>query len=160
VAFAAAAFTAVPATASTPVRDASGTPMCATSQLSAALGGGDAGAGNLYRYLVLTNNSGTTCHLTGFPGVSMLDANGKQIGRPATRTQDGYAPVDLAPGGSASDTIHTINQQGTCLATSAQLRIYPPGSKASLVIPGQITDCDDVFTITPLTSGKTGNPPS
>jgi hypothetical protein len=138
----------------------SSTPMCTAAQLTASLGGGDAGAGNLYRYLVLTNSSGTACHLTGFPGVSLLDANGKQTGRPATRTQDGYTPVVLAPGGSASDTIHTLNQQGTCLAASAQLRIYPPGSKASLVIPGQITDCGNVFTITPLTSGKTGNPPS
>ena len=59
--------------------------MCTTSQLTAALGGGDAGAGSLFRYLVLTNHSGTTCHLTGYPGLSMLDAGGKQIGAPADR---------------------------------------------------------------------------
>ncbi|WP_329373198.1 DUF4232 domain-containing protein [Streptomyces sp. NBC_00669] len=135
-------------------------PLCTAAQLTATLGGGDAGAGNLYRYLVITNTSGTTCRVAGYPGLSMLDANGKQIGQPATRRKVSYSPVVLKPGGSASDTIHTINQQGTCLATSAQLKMYPPGSKASLKFTGQITDCDDMFEITPFTAGKTGNPPS
>ena len=136
------------------------TPMCATSQLTAALGGSDAGAGSLYRYLVLTNHSGTACHLTGYPGLSMLDGSGKEIGAPATRQPLGYQPVVLQPGGTASDTIHTINQQGTCLPASAELRIYPPGNLDSLLITGQVTNCDDQFTVTPLIAGSTGNPPS
>jgi hypothetical protein len=151
---------AVPATAATavtPVRGTS-TPMCATSQLTAALGGGDAGAGNLYRYLVLTNHSGTTCHVTGFPGLSMLDAKGKQIGAPATYQQLPHNPVVLRPGQSASDTIHTINQQGTCLPTSTKLRIYPPGNRDALVFPGQVTNCDNQFVVTPFAFGKGGNP--
>ncbi|MYS21008.1 Protein of unknown function, partial [Streptomyces sp. DvalAA-14] len=156
-AVAAAACTAIPATASTPVRAAAG-PMCATSQLSVAQRGGDAGAGNLYFYLVFTNHSGTTCHLTGYPGVSMLDASGRQIGQPATREHPGYSPVVLAPGASASDTIHTINQQGTCLATSADLRVYPPGNTASVVVPAKITECYNTFAVTPLAAGRSGNP--
>ncbi|MEW1861661.1 DUF4232 domain-containing protein [Streptomyces sp. NPDC088194] len=155
--FAVAALGSVPAMASSPVADASGTPMCATSQLSAALGGGDAGAGNLYRYLVITNTSGTTCHLTGYPGLSMLDANGKQIGQPATRDARTYAAVVLKPGASASDTIHTVNHQGTCLPASTKLKVYPPGNTASLTIPGAITDCYNTFAITPLAAGKGGN---
>ncbi|MFC4031827.1 DUF4232 domain-containing protein [Streptomyces polygonati] len=136
------------------------TAMCTAAQLSAALGGGDAGAGNLYRYLVLTNTSTTACHLTGFPGLSLLDANGAQIGDPATREPVAYQPVVLAPGGSASDTVHTVNHQGACLPESVRVRVYPPGSRASLVFPGKITNCDDLLAITPLTGGETGNPPS
>jgi Protein of unknown function (DUF4232) len=136
------------------------TPMCAASQLTASLGSGDAGAGNLYRYLVLTNHGATACHLAGYPGLSMLDAGGKQIGRPAGRQPMTYAAVVLKPGGSASDTIHTANQQGTCLPASARLKLYPPGSKASLTFPGAVTDCDDLFEITPFTAGSTGNPPA
>lgn len=158
--FAMAVLGTVPAMASSPVADSTGTPMCGTSQLSAALGGGDAGAGNLYRYLVITNTSSTTCHLTGYPGLSMLDANGQQIGQPATRKPMDYSPVVLKPGGTASDTIHTANQQGTCLPASAQLKMYPPGSKASLKFTGQITECADMFEITPFIAGETGNPPS
>jgi hypothetical protein len=150
---------AVPATAATPVRSTS-SPMCATSQLTASLGGGDAGAGSLYRYLVLTNHSGTTCHVTGFPGLSLLDAQGRQIGAPATYRQLPHSPVVLRPGQSASDTIHTVNQQGTCLPTSAKLRIYPPGSRQWLDIPGQVTNCDNEFVVTPFAPGTTGNPPA
>jgi hypothetical protein len=160
VAFAAAAFAAVPATASTLARDTSGTPMCATSQLSVALGGVDGAAGNFYTNMVFTNHSGSTCHLTGYPGLSMLDASGKQIGQPATRDPFDYAPVVLKPGATASDTIHTVDQQGTCLPTSKQLRVYPPGNTASLVFPGEVTDCYNTFTVTPLLAGVYGNPPN
>jgi len=135
-------------------------PMCTADQLTPSLGGSDAGAGNLYRYLVVTNHSATACHLTGYPGLSVLDANGRQIGRPATREPSSYQPVVLQPGASASDTIHTANQMGTCLPESAKLRIYPPGSRASLVFAGQITICNDEFAITPFAPGTTGNPPS
>ncbi|SEG69650.1 Protein of unknown function [Actinacidiphila yanglinensis] len=155
--FAMAVLGAVPAMASSPVADSTGTPMCGTSQLSAALGGGDAGAGNLYRYLVITNTSSTTCHLTGYPGLSMLDANGQQIGQPATREPRTYSPVVLKPGASASDTIHTANHQGTCLQPSSKLKIYPPGNTASLTIPGAITECFNTFSVTPMGPGKGGN---
>jgi hypothetical protein len=155
-----AVLTAVPATATaaSPAKDAQATPMCATSQLTARLGGSDAGAGNLYRYLVLTNHGSTTCHLTGFPGVSLLDAGGKQIGPAATRVSETYAPVVLKPGASASDTIHTANHMGACLPTSAQVKVYPPGNTASLTIPGRITACHGELQITPLAAGTGGNP--
>lgn len=150
---------AAPAVASAPVAKAPGTPMCATSQLTAAVGGGDAGAGNLYTYLVLTNHSGATCHLTGYPGVSLLDANGRQIGRPADRQPSRYAPVVLKPGASASDTIHTVNHLGSCLPTSARIRVYPPGNTASTVVPGKIAICHGTFTVTPMAAGRNGSDP-
>lgn len=137
-----------------------GTPMCATSQLTASLGGQDAGAGNLYRYLVLTNHSATACHLNGYPGVSLLDSAGRQIGDPATRRPMDRTTVVLRPGAFASDTIHTANRQGTCLPTSTAVRVYPPGNRASLVVAGQITVCEGMFEITPLLAGTTGNPAS
>ena len=158
VAVAVAALSAVPALAGSAPRLPGSTPMCTTAQLSARLGGGDAGAGNLYRYLVLTNRGRTTCHLTGFPGVSLLDAHGRQIGPAATREHNSYAPVVLRPGASASDTIHTINHQGTCLPTSAKLRVYPPGNRAALVFPGLVTNCHHQFSVTPLAPGTQGNP--
>ncbi|WP_328885246.1 DUF4232 domain-containing protein [Streptomyces sp. NBC_00316] len=153
-----AVYTVVPAASAMPAHEASSTPMCATSQLTGSLGGGDAGAGNLYRYLVLINRSSTTCHLTGFPGVSLLDASGRQIGPAATREHTSYAPVVLKPGGSASDTIHTVNRQGTCLPTSSQVRVYPPGNIAALLLAGKIADCHGVLSITPLAAGTGGNP--
>ncbi|WP_051951881.1 DUF4232 domain-containing protein [Actinacidiphila yeochonensis] len=134
--------------------------MCAAGQLSAALGDGDAGAGQLYRYLVLTNTSGTSCHVDGYPGVSLLDADGRQIGQPADRDPRAYSPVVLAPGAAASDTIHTANRMGTCLPASVKVRVYPPGSRQALTADGQVTVCAGTFTVTPLAAGTTGNPPS
>jgi len=148
----------VPALAAPPVQDATGTPMCATSQLTASLSEAHPGAGNLYRTLVLTNHSSTTCHLTGFPGVSVLDANGAQIGQPATRESVTYAPVVLKSGGTASDIVHTTNHMGACQPTSSKLKVYPPGNTAWLTLPAQIAVCGGVFQITPLTAGSDGTP--
>jgi hypothetical protein len=124
--------------------------------------GGRQRAGQIYTYLVVTNRSSSACHVTGFPGLSLLDASGRQIGVPATYVHLPYAPVVLAPGASASGTIHTVNRQSNdpsqCLPTSASLRIYPPGSRASLVFPGQVTVCLGTFEVTPFGPGTTGNP--
>ena len=158
--FAVAVLGSAPAMADSAVADSTGTPMCATSQLTGSLGGSDAAAGSLYRYLVLTNHSSTTCHLTGYPGLSMLNGSGQQIGQPATRQSMTYSAIVLKPGGSASDTIHTVNHQGTCLPASSQLKIYPPGNTASLVVSGSVTNCDNQFLITPLAAGSGGNPAS
>ena len=85
--FAVAVLGSVPAMASSPVADASADARrCAPPRSSPVRSAAATRrAGNLYRYLVLTNHSATTCHLTGYPGVSMLNASGQQIGRPATR---------------------------------------------------------------------------
>jgi hypothetical protein len=155
----AAGLGAAPAVADAPVADASAaTPMCATSQLTASLGGSDAGAGQLYRTLVLVNSGSTTCHLTGYPGVSLLDSGGQQIGRPADRDPRTYAPVVLAPGAAASDTIHTANGIGSCQPASSKIKVYPPGNTASLTFSGAVTICSGTFTVTPLAAGRDGNP--
>jgi hypothetical protein len=136
------------------------TPMCTTAQLTGSLGAGDVGAGQIYRDVVLTNRSSATCHLTGFPGLSLLDAHGAQIGTPATHEDRPYSPVVLAPGASATTTIHTNNRMtndpNECRPQSAALRVYPPGNRASLVIPAKLTICH-TFTVTPLV-GSSGQP--
>ncbi|NGN70264.1 DUF4232 domain-containing protein [Streptomyces sp. A7024] len=127
---------------------------CETAKLSASVRTGDAAAGSIYRYLVLTNRGSVTCRLTGYPGVSLLDADGKQLGDPATRDAKGYTPITLAPGKSASSTLRTINHQGDCLPTSTRVRVYPPGNTASLTAPAEIDLCDKTFTVTPLTTDR------
>ncbi|HEY5832858.1 hypothetical protein [Streptomyces sp.] len=41
---------------------------------------------------------------------------------------------------------------------SSALRVHPPGSTFSLVVPQQITVCGTTFTVTPFAAGSTGNP--
>ncbi len=153
---------AAPAMAAAPAQAAAAkTPTCATSQLTASLGSGDAGAGNLYRFLLLTNHSKTTCELDGFPGLSLLQANGKQLGAPATFDRTiAYRPVTVRPGQAVSDTVHTLNSGATsCQGTSTELRIYPPANKAALVIPGKVMLCGNLLSVSPFGTGTVGNPP-
>ena len=48
-----------------------------------AVNQGGGAAGTIYYPLEFTNLSGRTCSLFGFPGVSALDAQGRQLGSPA-----------------------------------------------------------------------------
>ena len=116
------------------------------------------GAGQYYSTLVFTNTSGTSCTLTGFPGVSYVVANGVQSGNPAVRSGTSVGTVTLAPGGKASSVLHDSNgisgytpQQ--CQLTAAQgLRIYPPNNKAALFLPWKTSHCAGL-SIHPLTIG-------
>ena len=87
-----------------------GTPACNTNQLAGELGPSNAGAGPGLQPAVVKNTSTTTCEVRGFPGVSLLDGSGNQIGEPATREGNEGAAVVLKPGESASATLHTTNE--------------------------------------------------
>ena len=135
-----------------------GTPGCATSQLEAELGQTNAGAGQIYQPLVLRNTSSSTCTVKGFPGVSLLDGSGTQLGQPATREGNEGGEVRLAAGGVASATLHTTNQGiggQACTPPSAQVKVFPPDQTAALTISAQYTACGG-FTVTTLAPGDTG----
>ena len=131
---------------------------CSTDQLKGSLGETQSGAGQRYTALVLTNTGTKACELRGFPGVSLDDASGKQIGQPASREGAEGATVMIQPGGSASATLHTsaAGMGAQCDATSAQLRVYPPDNKASLTFTAAYSACGG-FQVTTLVSGTAGN---
>ena len=91
--------------------------------------------------VVLTNASASACTLQGWPGVSFVgDGNGTQLGRPAALDRGTEHPtVTLAPGASAQAPLHYTDGQvypdAECGLTPADgLRVYPPGSTASLFV--------------------------
>ena len=99
-----------------------------------AVSQGNGAAGTLFLPLQFTNLGRQACAMRGFPGVSAVDRNGHQLGRPASR--DHVIPVRtvvLAPGATA----HTILWYGDVTIATApgchptfrtfELRIYPPG---------------------------------
>src|SRR5262249_46343599 len=84
------------------VLTSSATPKCATSGLAVWLGvgAGGAAAGSTYYPIELTNVSGSSCHLFGYPGVSA--SSGHQVGKAASRNPSaGAQTVVLAPGAAA-----------------------------------------------------------
>jgi hypothetical protein len=106
----------------------------------------DAGAGNRYAPLVLTNTSGKTCWVYGFVGLVLIDGRGDVL---RTRTRrESVTPhrVTLRPGASAHARLHwTVVPSGheTRCPSSARLMIIPPDEVAHLEVPFTATVCDD-----------------
>jgi hypothetical protein len=117
--------------------------MCATSALKAAVNTAKPGAaaGSIYYPLDLTNVSGSTCTVFGYPGVSFVTGpSGTLIGRAATRNPVKPATtVTLAPGQVAHATLQ-VAQAGNydpaqCKPVTAHwLRIFPPDQTAPLYV--------------------------
>jgi len=126
---------------------------CHTSQLTAALGPSQGAAGSTYVTLSLSNHSSSTCTVQGYPGVSLLDASGHQIGTPATRAAGPSGSIVLAPGGVATTTVHTLNAgiaPGGCWAPSTSVKVFPPDELDALTASGSITVCGNTFSVTPM----------
>jgi Protein of unknown function (DUF4232) len=124
------------------------TPRCTTGGLAVWVGVGPGGAqaGSTSYPLELTNVSGRTCHLFGFPGVSAL-AGKSQAGSAAGR--DRSAPehtVTLRPGATAHAVLRIADVSafppGTCRPVAADaLKVYPPGAFRAATVPFRFRAC-------------------
>ena len=142
-------------TPSTSNKTTGAAPLCTVAQLSGAIGeqnGAPAGSGsgmNQQRVaIILTNTGKTPCTLQGWPGVSLVgDGNGTQLGAAATLDRTAAHPtVAIGPGGKAQAPIDYVEpavySPSECNQKPADgLRVYPPGSAASLFIPQKWDAC-------------------
>jgi hypothetical protein len=123
-------------------------PQCARSWLTSWMGvPGDGTAGSTYYQLEISNISGQTCTLYGFPGVSALGGNGKQLGSAAGRN---HGHTELTVTLQPYQTAHVVLQitdvgnfsQAACHpATADALRVYAPGDYASMKFPFSFPAC-------------------
>lgn len=126
---------------------AAGPALCTADMLSGRVEDipGGASAGGVSRALVLTNTSGGgACTMTGYPGVSYLDAAGQQVGAAAGRIDGVAVPVTLEPGQSATGELReTVAQKyGDCqVQDTASLLVYPPEDTTSLSVAYPSTGC-------------------
>ena len=74
------------------------TVACTSASLKLALRSDNSGAGHHYFDLIFTNSGSATCTLFGYPGVSLIDAGGNQLGQPAERSNGTSSTITLAPG--------------------------------------------------------------
>lgn len=132
-----------PATTTTapPTTSATATGACDFSALRAALVRSGAAAGSTYATIALRNTGTGPCRLLGYPGVSAVDSAGHQLGAPADR-RPGATPTAqvVAPGASTSFVLQASNvanlDPASCRPVDAAgYRIYPPGSRTSVVLP-------------------------
>ncbi|MFJ9630645.1 DUF4232 domain-containing protein [Streptomyces sp. NPDC101175] len=122
---------------STPSGSGSGdSARCHTSELKASVGGNDPGAGQENFPIVLTNSSGRTCTVRGYPGAAFVNASGTQLGPDPVRETSGGTggAVTLKPGQSAWAGLTFSNPEisGAKTATPTTLVVTPPDEKASL----------------------------
>ncbi|MFB7243680.1 hypothetical protein CW362_02725 [Streptomyces populi] len=123
-----------PATATSGSGGGSG--RCHTSELRASVGRNDPGAGQENFPVVLTNRSGRTCTVRGYPGAAFVDASGKQLGPDPRRSPGTPTTVVLAPGHSAWSGLTFSNPEisGAATATPASLVVTPPDELDSLTV--------------------------
>lgn len=135
---------------------------CLSSDLFPELSHPNGYAGGVYFQLQLLNHGTTACMLYGYPGVSFVQAAGKQVGAPAARLHNGQPVVTviLQPGQTAVAGLQLVdvgNYPPTCQASATMgLRIYPPGETAALFLPttGMRTCANTSYT--PLAVGPVG----
>ncbi|GAA2783662.1 DUF4232 domain-containing protein [Saccharopolyspora taberi] len=127
-------------TGSKPAPKPAGSERCHTSMLSGSVQPSDSGAGQRYAELVLTNTSGETCNIYGYGGMQLIGADGSPLPTKVERTPNpGPALVRLAPGGSASATLHWSviphegePETGQCEPTPVRLDVIPPDETDAL----------------------------
>lgn len=124
-----------------------------------------AAAGSAYYTISLRNTGQATCTLDGYPGVSLVGANGVQLGRAADRNPAGTSKtLTLAKGAGTTFILQVANagdySSGQCRPTAARgFRIYPPGSTQALFLARSgVTGCA-ATTVHQLTVGRVGYNP-
>ncbi|MFJ6836779.1 DUF4232 domain-containing protein [Streptomyces sp. NPDC091209] len=115
---------------------AAGSGRCHTSELRASVGRNDPGAGQENFPIVLTNKSGRTCTVRGYPGAAFVDASGKQLGPDPRRSSGTPTTVVLAPGHSAWSGLSFSSPEisGAHTATPASLIVTPPDERDPLTV--------------------------
>jgi Domain of unknown function (DUF4232)/Ricin-type beta-trefoil lectin domain len=124
---------------STPATTAPGgqasAPRCHTSQLSLAFTGfNEASGGQRGMTLILTNHSGTTCYVYGYPGLTFYNGSGFPMTTHLTWKPQPHAQVLLRPAGNAQAwlTWRANTVTGTAPFKPDLVHITPPDEYAYL----------------------------
>jgi hypothetical protein len=146
-----------------------GLAVCPAASLRVMVDGSqaDGAAGSTYYPVDFINVSDTPCGMYGFPGMSLVTANGgsgRQIGAAAQRNPAfGDLAIRLNAGGVAHAWLQ-VAQAGNYPAASCQpvtahwLKVYPPGDFAAVYVAQSVPACGDssaqLLTVTPVRSGN------
>jgi hypothetical protein len=123
--------------------------VCRTPNLKLSFVSGQGAAGTAYMTYALTNTGPSSCTMTGFPGVAMLDAGGNVVQHPAQRGVPTPTPVRLVSllSGQRATFIVTssdvIPSPGCQHAwTGVTLQVYPPNQRSALLLPHHAQFCN------------------
>lgn len=122
-------------------------PRCRTGGLVIWISAGQGAAGSVFYTLEFTNQSGSTCTMRAYPGVSAVNLSGRQLGSPASRdTATMVRTIRLRNGASAMTTLRVVDAlnfpASRCgPADAAGVRVFPPNERASKVVPLPFKAC-------------------
>ena len=120
---------------------------CTPGDVSVSYRVTDAGAGQRFGKLVVTNTSGSACSIRGYGGLSYVGGgDGTQIGASATRSAGTVRTVVLSRGEKAvSEVQESVSKNysvGACQPRKVDgLRVYVPGATASKYVAHLTTGC-------------------
>jgi len=130
--------------------------VCRAADLRLSNDGGDAGAGNRANVFGITNAGAAACSLSGYPVVSLLDAQGRAL--TAVRTDQNPAvatPVTVQPNTKAYFDIawnvvpNEANGERVCPAV-ARVSLRIGSDPAALAIPLAFTPCGGRIRVNPF----------
>ncbi|CAN5134776.1 hypothetical protein BH09PSE1_BH09PSE1_16310 [soil metagenome] len=136
---------------------------CRSQQLKLSADGGDAGMGHRVAILGVQNTGTQACSLTGYPGVTLLDPQGRSL--TAIRTEQnassylssgpGPSPVTVAPQAKAYFDIAwtVVPNEGAgerVCPTAATIRFTAPGDAAAVTFAQSFTPCGGKIQVRPL----------
>src|SRR5258708_3043965 len=145
------------ASAAASVSQSPSEPRCTASQLRATYLHPPVAAAGQFVAAIRLDNPGSACRLFGYPGVSLLDGAGRQLGRRASRQPVAPAamrPVSVGPGASAFIELRTerADVASSCTLPASAIRVYPPDDPTTLEVrPANIQVCGGLFITSPVT---------
>ena len=136
---------------------------CKGPQLKLSAEGGDAGAGNRVSIVGVQNVGSQACSLTGYPNVTLQDAQGRNLTTiRAEQTPGSYlragqapAPVELAPQAKAFVDLawNVVPNEGngqTSCPQAARVRMTMPGDTSVVTLTQTLTPCGGRVRIGPF----------
>ncbi|MDX3245138.1 DUF4232 domain-containing protein [Streptomyces sp. ME18-1-4] len=137
---------------------------CRSSDLRASIGPDHPGAGQENFAVILTNDSGHTCTVHGFPGVAFVDSVGDVITPdPERATAQDERAVPLPPGATAWSALVFSNPaiSGVTTVVPAAVLVTPPGETQPITVPwtgGRVSNTGKaaVPRVSPFRSGDGG----
>lgn len=131
---------------------AADTGRCSAAVLDGKVETTEAGAGNRYGKLAVTNTGSGPCTLNGYSGLQLLDAGGGQVPTQLERTPEpGPSPVTLAPGATA-----VANLRWTVVATGDEpvdRPCEPEAPKAAAIPPNETQPVELDWGLGPVCGG-------
>ena len=143
-------------------------PRCTAGDLTTWVGiPGDGSAGHTTFQLELSNTTGPTCTIFGFPGVSAFGRGGHKLGNAAIRNASHRSRVLVLPRGATAHVelaiadISVFPRAACHPARAIGLRVFAPGTTVSHTVPMAFRACakhgPDYLSVTAAIGG-TGVP--